>query len=223
MTTASSSGPAQTTSSTGSPCLALGPQALVGLVAGLVALDQPVGGLEDAVDRAEVLLEPEARRRAGRPGGRVVDRRAREARVELGEGGEAGAPEAVDRLVVVADDHHVVGPVGRPAEHLDQLDLGDVGVLELVDEEVAELALPAAQDVRADLEQLGDGGDLLAEVERAAPDELGLVGAVDGRELGQAHDLEGGRVLRRRWRPGRRSRPAGRGRTGSAGGGGRRR
>ena len=123
-----------------------------------------------------------------------MDRRPREARVELGEGGEAGAAEAVDRLVVVADDHHVVGPVGRPAEHLDELDLGDVGVLELVDEEVAELALPAAQDVRADLEQLGDGGDLLAEVERAAPDELGLVGAVDGRELGQAHDLEGGRV-----------------------------
>ena len=139
-----------------------------------------------------------SRRRGGGPGGRAVGSwigRPREARVELGEGGEAGAPEAVDRLVVVADDHHVVGPVGRPAEHLDQLDLGDVGVLELVDEEVAELALPAAQDVGADLEQLGDGGDLLAEVERAAPDELGLVGAVDGRELGQAHDLEGGRVL----------------------------
>ena len=195
MTTASSSGPAQTTSSTGSPGRALGPEALVGLEAGLVPLDQPVGGLEDVVDRAEVLLEPEARRRAGRPGDRVVDRRPREARVELGEGGEARAAEAVDRLVVVADDHHVVGPVGRPAEHLDELDLGDVGVLELVDEDVAELALPATQHVRADLEQLGDGGDLLAEVECAAPDELGLVGPVDRRELGQAHDLEGCRVL----------------------------
>ncbi len=152
-----------------------------------------------------------------------MDRRPREARVELGEGGEAGAAEAVDRLVVVADDHHVVGPVGRPAEHLDELDLGDVGVLELVDQEVAELALPAAQDVRADLEQLGDRGDLLAEVERAAPDELGLVGAVDGRELGQAHDLEGGAV--RDVGGGERVdlRRAGRGRTGSAGAGGRRR
>ena len=86
------------------------------------------------------------------------------------------------------------GRSGRPAEQLDELDLGDVGVLELVDQEVAELALPAAQDVGAGLEQLGDGGDLLAEVERAAPDELGLVGAVDGGQLGQAHDLERGAV-----------------------------
>ena len=116
--------------------------------------------------------------------------RPREPRVELGEGGEAGAPEAVDRLVVVADDHDVVRPVRRPAEQLDELDLGDVRVLELVDQDVAELALPAAQDVGPGLEQLGDGGDLLAEVERAAPRELLLVGAVDRCELGQAHDLE---------------------------------
>jgi hypothetical protein len=46
-------------------------------------------------------------------------------------------------MVIVADDHGVVGPVRRPPEQLDELDLGDVGVLELVAEEVAELALPA--------------------------------------------------------------------------------
>ena len=40
------------------------------------------------------------------------------------------------------------------------------------------------------LEQRGDGGDLLAEVERAAARELGLVGAVDAAQLGQAQDLE---------------------------------
>ena len=73
--------------------------------------------------------------------------RAAEASVELDEGRVAGAAEAVDGLVVVAHDHDVVGPVGRPTEQLDELDLGDVGVLELVDEEVAELALVAAQDV----------------------------------------------------------------------------
>ena len=95
-------------------------------------------------------------------------RRSGEARVELGEGGEAGAAESIDRLVVVADDHDVVRPIRRPAEQLDQLDLGDVRVLELVDQDVAELALLAAQDVGPGLEQLGDGGDLLAEVERAA-------------------------------------------------------
>ena len=98
---------------------------------------------------AEVLLDPEARRRAGRwrASGSWAGGRAKR-RVELGEGGEAGAPEPVDRLVVVADDHDVVGPVGRAAEQLDELDLGDVRVLELVDEDVSELALPAAEDVR---------------------------------------------------------------------------
>ena len=137
------------------------------------------------------------RRRGGGPGGvarRVVRGRPREPRLELGEGGEAGAPEAIDRLVVVADDHDVVRPIRRPPEQLDELDLGDVGVLELVDQDVAELALPAAQDVGAGLEQLRDGGDLLAEVERAAARELLLVGSVDGGELGQAQDLEGGAV-----------------------------
>ena len=88
------------------------------------------------------------RRRRARPS-RSCAGGLREARVELREGGEARAPEAVDRLVVVADDHDVVRPVRRPAEQLDELDLGDVGVLELVDEDVAELALPAAQHVRA--------------------------------------------------------------------------
>ena len=108
------------------------------------------------------------RMRVGRRGaGRwVVERRPLEPAVELGERREARAAEAVDRLVVVADDHEVVRPVRRPAEQLDELDLGDVRVLELVDEDVAVLALVAAEDVRPALEELGDGGDLLAEVER---------------------------------------------------------
>ena len=38
--------------------LALGPQALVGLVAGLVAADEPVGAGQDVADGAEVLLDP---------------------------------------------------------------------------------------------------------------------------------------------------------------------
>ena len=107
------------------------------------------------------------RRRAACRAARGRARAAREPRVELREGGVAGAPEAVDRLVVVPHDHHVVGPVRRAAEELDELDLGDVGVLELVDQDVAELALPSAQDVGAGLEQRGDEGDLLAEVQRA--------------------------------------------------------
>ena len=97
-------------------------------------------------------------------------------------------------MVVVADDHDVVRPVRRPAEQLDQLDLGDVRVLEFVDEDVAELALVAAQDVRPLLEEAGDEADLLAEVEGAAAGKLLLIGAVDEGELGQAKDLEGGAI-----------------------------
>ena len=188
--TASSSAPAQTTSSTGVAVGSVGRQPLVGLEARPVVDDEPVRGGQHVPHRPEVLVDPEARRRTGRRRAGVVRGRPREPRIELGEGREAGAPEPVDRLVVVADDHDVVGPVGRPAEHLDQLDLGDVGVLELVDQDVAELALPAAQDVRAGLEQRRDAGDLLAVVERAAPRELGLVGPEDLGHLGQAQHLE---------------------------------
>ena len=116
-------------------------------------------------DGAEVLLDAQAWRRARRAGRRIVGRRAREPRIELRKGGEAGAAEPVDRLVVVAHDHDVVGTVGRPPEQLDELDLGHVGVLEFVDQQVAELLLPATEDVRARLEKLGHRRDLLAEVE----------------------------------------------------------
>ena len=169
-------------------------EALVGHVAELVAADQAVRDDEDRRAAAEVLDDAQAGRRPGRGAVGVVGRRVGEAAVELDEGGVARAPEAVDRLVVVAHDHHVVGPVGRPPEELDELDLGDVGVLELVDEQVAEAALPAAQDVRALAEEADDGGDLLPEVERAAALPLGLVGAVDERELREPEDLEGGAV-----------------------------
>ncbi len=144
--------------------------------------------------RAEVLLDPESGGRSGRARRRVVRRRPAEPGIELGERRETGPTESIDRLVVVAHDHHVVGPIRRPPEQLDQLDLGDVGVLELVDQQVAELALPAAQDVRADLEQLRDGRDLLPEVERPAPGELLFIRPEDRRELGQAQDLERGAI-----------------------------
>ncbi len=192
--TASSSAPAQTTSSTGSPS----GRSVVRRLSGskrvsLLAISRFAAVRTFRTDRKFCSI----RRRGGGPGGDrvgVVRGRPREPRIELGEGREAGAAEPVDRLVVVADDHDVVGPVGRPAEHLDQLDLGDVGVLELVDQDVAELALPAAQDVRAGLEQGRDAGDLLAVVEGAAPRELGLVGPEDLGHLGQAQHLERGAI-----------------------------
>ena len=158
---------------------ALGAQPLVRLEARLVATDEPIGRIQQVALRPEVLLDPEARRWTGRSCIGIVPGRAAEASIELAEGGEAGAAEAVDRLVVVPHHHHVVGPIRRAAEQLDQLDLRDVHVLELVDQDVAELALPSAQEVGADLEELRHGGDLLAEVEGAALHQLLLVRAVD--------------------------------------------
>ncbi len=170
---ASSSGPAQTMSSTGSPPASRrSAGACPARSASRCCSMSRLAAVRTCPTERKFCS---IRRRGGGPGGvavGVVRGRPREAVVELGEGGEAGAAEAVDRLVVVADDHDVVRPVRRPPEQLDELDLGDVGVLELVDQEVAELALPAAQDVGPGLEQLRDGGDLLAEVERAAAREL---------------------------------------------------
>ncbi len=174
--------------------LALGHQPLGRLEAGLVLLDEPAGRGQDVPDRPEVLLQAQARRRARRRAIRRVGWRSREARIELGEGGVAGAAEPVDALVVVAHDHHVVRPVRRPAEQFDQLDLGNVGVLELVDQQVAILALEPAQHVGPRPEQLGHGGDLLAVIERAAACQFLFVGAVYAGELCQAHDLQGGAV-----------------------------
>ena len=90
----------------------------------VVEPDQPIGGVEDRRERAVVPAQddgpcpevavPEAED--------VVDRRA---------------AERVDRLVVVADDGHVPVALG---ERGDELGLGAVRVLELVDEDVPEAA-----------------------------------------------------------------------------------
>ena len=72
-------------------------------------------------------------------------RRGFEPLLEALERRVAGAAEAVDRLVVVADDDHVVRLVRPAADQLQQQDLGHVRVLELVDEDVPELVLVAAR------------------------------------------------------------------------------
>ncbi len=125
-------------------------------------------------------------RRAGRGPVGVVGGRLAEAPVELREGREAGAAEAVDGLVVVPHHHDVVRAIRRAPQQLDQLDLGDVRVLELVHQQVAELALPPAQDVRAALEEADDRGDLLAKVQRAPPRDLLLVRVIDRCDLAPA-------------------------------------
>ena len=82
--------------------------------------------------RAVVLLEPH-------------DVRVGEVLLEVEDVADVGAAPAVDRLVVVADDHQVAVPA---AEQLHELVLRAVGVLVLVDEHVAEARAGSASSTR---------------------------------------------------------------------------
>ena len=68
----------------------------------------------------------------------------REGVLELHDVAQVGAAEAVDRLVAVADDRDVAVATG---EQQDELVLGDVGVLVLVDENVLEALAVGLEDV----------------------------------------------------------------------------
>ena len=131
-----------------------GPQRLAEPAA--VVGDQAGGGGEDMRGRAVVALQ------ADDPG-------AGEVALEAQDVADLGAAPRVDRLVVVADAAQVVMALRqRPQPQV----LGDVGVLVLVDQNVAELALVLAGDLRMLAEQGQDVQQQVAEVggvERAQP------------------------------------------------------
>ena len=79
---------------------------------------------------------------------------------ELVEGFAAGPAEAIDSLVGVADREDV-GSVS--AQQTRQLDLGDVGVLELVNQDEARSLLRPQEDRLAAAEQVYGAGDDVAE------------------------------------------------------------
>jgi len=80
------------------------------------------------------------------------------------------AAETVDRLVVVADHHHVA-VLGR--QLVDQHVLRAVGVLVLVDEHVAETIAPLVERLVIGVEELDQLHDQVVEVEAAgAPQQL---------------------------------------------------
>ena len=87
-------------------------------------------GIEDVLRRAVVLLEQD-------------DARAREVALEVEDVADVGGAPRVDRLVGVADDADVAVAGG---EQLRQLVLGDVRVLELVDEDVLVAVLVLVAD-----------------------------------------------------------------------------
>ena len=146
----------------------------------IVEPDQPIGGIEDRGLRAVVPAEHD------RPGGPVPV-------AEPEDVVDRGAPERVDGLVVVADDRHVAMRLG---EQPDELGLGTVRVLELVDEDVPE----PAGDLGSGRGRLADESQgerhLVAEVDAAVRREERLVGGIGARELVLSSPLLGGGVRR---------------------------
>ena len=135
---------------------------LLGLASDVVG-DHGVGGVEDRLGRAEVLLEQNRRHVGKGP-------------LELQDVADVGPAPAVDRLVGVADHAHVA--VGL-AQQLDDLVLGVVGVLELVDQNVAEALLVGGPHVVEGLEQVGRHHQEVVEVERVGRVQAVLVLRVD--------------------------------------------
>ena len=153
----------------------LGPERLA--EPALVGGDDAGGGGEDMRGRAVVLLEPD-------------HLRAGEVLLEAQDVADLGAAPAVDRLVVVADAGDVAVAAGeQPQPQV----LRDVGVLVLVDEDVAEPALVPLEHVRVRLEDRDDVEQQVAEVAGVEDAEPLLVLRV---ELAAAM-VEGARLRRR--------------------------
>ncbi len=166
----------------------VGPQVL-GLAVDVVG-DHGVGGVEDRLRAAVVLVEDDRRDTI------------RKGVLELHDVAQVGTPEAVDRLVAVADHGDVAVAAG---EQQDELVLGDVGVLVLVDEHVLEALAVGLEDVRVLAEQ-GDGVDeQVVEVHRPGGVQPALVLGVHLGVLA-VEDVLGAVRRRRRGRRARSSR-----------------
>ncbi len=124
--------------------------------------DHRVGGVEDALAGAVVLLHED-------------DRRLGEGLLELRQVPEVRPAEFVDRLILITDHHHVAVLLG---EHPHELPLGDVGVLELVDQHVAEAPRPPLLGVVVVAEQVHRLHEQVVEVERRRLEQAPLVLAV---------------------------------------------
>ena len=150
-----------------------------------VVLDQRIGRIQDVAEGAVVALELD-------PVAHPVFA------LEVGHVADPRAPEGVDALVVVADreDRAGGGLAQRVAlarhrrEHLQPGVLQPVGVLELVDQDVAEARAVVRAQVRVVAQQLEAAQHQLGEVDHALALALVLVGLVDLGELlrlGVAH------------------------------------
>ncbi len=127
-----------------------------------VVLDEPHGALDDRPRAAVVGLE-------------VDPAQPRERRGQPEDPAHVGEAPAVDRLVVVAHEEHVVR---RGREEQRELELGPVEVLRLVHEQVPAAAPPALEDVGGGVEQPHGADDQVVEVDAAAVCDRALVGDV---------------------------------------------
>ena len=159
--------------------LVLGAQRLA--EAALVLGDQAGGGREDVAGRAVVALEPDDRR-----AGKIV--------LEAQDVVDLGAAPAIDRLVVVADAAQVLARLGeQPQPEI----LGDVGVLVLVDQHVAEAVLVLLQNVGVLAPEAQAFEQEVAEIGGVEGLQPLLVGAVEPAALavGEGAGLAGGHLL----------------------------
>ena len=156
----------------------VGPEVL--RLAPVVAADHRVGGVEDGLGRAVVLLQQDR----GRVG---------EVDLEVHDVADVGAAERVDRLVGVADHHQLrrghrsaspppsgASSIGVGAQLVDEGVLGVVGVLVLVDEHVPEPPPPALPHLRERPEQVHGHHQQVVEVERVGAPQPTLVLGVRG-------------------------------------------
>ena len=139
---------------------ALGPQPL--LRAFRVAPDDAVGGVEDRLARAVVLLQ-------------VNDMCVRIVLAKVEDVAHVRAAKAVNRLIVIPDHRHVAMLLGQ---QVDEDVLRAVGVLVLVDQDMAEAVAPLGEGLRVRAEQLDQLHDQVVEVQPTGAAQYLLVGLV---------------------------------------------
>ena len=149
--------------------------------AALVLGDEAGGGREDVAGGAVVALEPDHRR-----AGKIV--------LEAEDVVDLGAAPAIDRLVVVADAAQVLARLSqKPQPEI----LGDVGVLVLVHQHVAEAVLVLLQNVRVLAPQAQAFEQEIAEIGGVENLQPLLIGAVEPAALavGEGSGLAGGHLI----------------------------
>ena len=101
------------------------------------------------------------------------------------EASERGAPEAVDRLGIIAHGHDIAMAAGQPPQ---QLDLRDIGVLEFVHEDVAEALAKLRGELRIGVQGMHGVEQLHAKGQQVAVAQQPVARAIGPRDLALLRD-----------------------------------